>query len=552
MAHFRTTLLVLSLLTGCAANDFGLDETSGQSQFKPDGAFGAYLSGRFAAQGMDPEVAADRLEVAAEKDEAVPAVATQAFVAATLAGHPTAVRLAAALPDNPAAQLVLANQDVRAGRWAEAERKFNVLAPSALSTVLRPLLVAWAQQGAGRTQAALLTLEPGIESPGLRGLMALHGALIADMGGQQENAARLFEVARSAFGTSNLRFGQLIANWQYRSGRLTEAQASIREAVGTTGDLALSLPALETAIAEPALSGPADGIAEAYLAMAAALLQQGAAEPALLLLRLSLDLRPGFDAARLVLADTQDRAGQGAQAQATLAAVQANSPLIATVRMRQAGLYARAGQIDTAAQMLEQLAAAYPNRPEPLSTLGELYRLKERYPEAVNALGRAIARMGSPARAAWPLYYQRAVALDRFGDWPRAEADLRFALELMPDQPSLLNYLGYAWVDQGRNLAEARVMIERAAAQRPEDGSIVDSLGWVMLMQGQVAPALEQLERAVALEPSDPVVNGHLGDALAGMGRMREAEFQWRRALTLNPDAPERERIETRLHDVAP
>lgn len=543
---------MLSLLTGCAANDFGLEDAPSESQFKPDGAFGAYLSGRFAAQRMDPEVAAERLEAAAEKDEAIPAVATQAFVASTLAGRSAAQRLAAALPDNPAAQLVLANQAVLAGQWADAERRFAALSPSSLSQVLRPLLVAWAQQGAGRTQAALLTLEPGIDSPGLRGLTALHAALIADMGGQQDNAARLFQLARDSFGTTNLRFGQLIAAWQYRSGRVAEAQASIRDAVGTTGDLALSRPALEAAIGQPALSSAADGIAEAYLAMAAALLQQGATEPALLLLRLSLDLRPGFDAARLILAETQDRAGQTTQAQATLAAVQASSPLIATVRMRQAALYARAGQTDTAAQMLEQLAVAYPDRPEPLSTLGELYRVKERYPEAVGALDRAIARVGSPARTTWPLYYQRAVALDRSGDWPRAEADLKFALELMPDQPSLLNYLGYAWVDQGRNLAEARIMIERAVAQRPQDGSIVDSLGWVMLMQGQVAPALEQLERAVALEPSDPVVNGHLGDALAGMGRMREAEFQWRRALTMEPDAPERERIETRLRDVSP
>ena len=552
MAHLRSTLLVLSLLTGCAANDFGLDDATGQSQFKPDGAFGAYLSGRFAAQRMDPEAAAERLEIAAAKDEAVPAVATQAFVASTLAGRPAAPRLAAALPDNPAAQLVLANQDVLAGRWAEAERRFAGLAPSSLSQVLRPLLVAWAQQGAGRTQAALLTLEPGIESPGLRGLSALHGALMADMGGQQENAARLFQLARDTFGSSNLRFGQLVANWQYRSGHVTEAQASIREAVGATGDLALSRPALEAAVAEPALTGAADGIAEAYLAMAAALLQQGATEPALLLLRLSLDLRPGFDAARLILAEAQERGGQVTQAQETLAAVQANSPLIATIRMRQAALYARAGDTDMAAQLLEQLAAAHPSRPEPLSALGEIYRLKERYPEAVSAFDRAIARVGSPTRMAWPLYYQRAVALDRSGDWPRAESDLKFALELMPDQPSLLNYLGYAWVDQGRNLAEARVMIERAVAQRPQDGSIVDSLGWVMLMQGQVAPALAELERAVELEPGDSVVNGHLGDALAGMGRMREAEFQWRRALTMNPDAAERERIETRLRAVTP
>lgn len=543
---------MLSLLTGCAANDFGLDDSAGQSHFTPDGAFGAYLSGRFAAQRMDPDAAAERLEMAAAQDQAVPAVATQAFVASTLAGRPAAPRLAAALPDNPAAQLVVANQDVLAGHWAEAERRYSGLPASQLTQLLRPLLVAWAQQGAGRTQAALLTLEPGIENPGLRGLSALHGALIADMGGQQTNAAKLFDVAKSTFGQTNLRFGQLLANWQYRSGQISEALASIRDATAGNGDLALSRPALEATIGQPALSSPADGIAEAYLAMAAALLQQGSTEPALLLLRLSLDLRPGLTAARLVLADTQERAGQRTQAQATLSAVEATNPLIATVRMRQATMLARAGQTDDAAQMLEQLATAYPDRPEPLSAMGEIYRQKDRFGEAVAALDRAIARVGTPSRAAWQLYYQRAVALDRLGEWPRAEADLKFALELVPDQPNLLNYLGYAWVDQGRNLAQARVMIERAVAQRPQDGSIMDSLGWVMLMQGESAPALLQLEKAVTLEPADPVVNGHLGDALAAAGRLREAGFQWRRALTMRPEPAERERIETRLRAVTP
>ena len=548
----RTTLLVLSLLAGCAANDFGLDDAVGSSKFQPDGAFGAYLSGRFAAQRMDAEVAADRLEAAAAQDKQVPAVAQQAFVAATLAGRASASRLAAGLPDNPAAQLVVANQDVLAGRWTQAEQRFSALAPSSLSQILRPLLVAWAQQGAGRTQAALQTLEPGVESASLRGLMALHAALIADMGGQQESAARLYGVARGAFGTTNLRFAQLVANWQFRGGRLTEAQESIREATGLSGDLSLSTPALEAVIAQSALSGPADGIAEAYLAMAAALQQQGSTEPALLLLRLSLDLRPGFTAARLVLSEAQERAGQLPQAQATLDAVAATDPLIATVRMRQAALLGRAKKIEPAAQILEQLATAYPDRPEPLAALGELYRIGQRFPEAAAALDRAIDRVGTPSRSAWPLFYQRAVALDRSGNWPRAEADLRFALELAPDQPSLLNYLGYAYADQGRNLTEARSMIERAVLQRPQDGSIIDSLGWVMLLQGETAPALKQLERAVELEPEDPVVNGHLGDALAAMGRMREAEFQWRRALILNPEPQERERIDLRLRAVAP
>ncbi len=543
MGALRKGLLVLALLTG-GANDYGLDDAVGQSPVVPGGAFGSYLSGRFAAMHMDAAAAADRLEAA---DQSVPIVAQQTFVAAALAGRATAPRLAAALPDNPAAQLVIANQDVLAGRWGEAERRFATLPDSSLTQILRPLLVAWAQQGTGRTAAALQTLEPGIVNQGLRGLSALHGAMIADMGGEEENAARLFQVAHDTFGPTNLRFGEVIGSWQYRAGRVSDAQASIRDATGPTGDLALSRPALERALAQPALSTPADGIAEAYLAVGAALVKQGTTEPALLLLRLALDLRPGLTAARLVLAEAQDRAGQADQAQATLAAVEASSPLIATVRMQQAGQLGRAGRTDDAARILEQLASEFPDRAEPLSALGELYRVKERFPEAVAALDRAVARIGTPERAAWPLFYQRAVAEDRAGEWPKAEADLKFGLELMPDQPSLLNYLGYAWVDQGRNFAEARAMIERAVAQRPQDGSIVDSLGWVMLMQGESGPALAQLERAVALEPADPVVNGHLGDALAATGRLREAGFQWRRALTMSPDAPERERIETRL-----
>ena len=543
MAPSRTTLLILALLIG-GANDYGLDDAVGLVPIVPDGAFGSYLSGRFAAMHMDPDAAADRLVVA---DQSVPAVAQQTFVAAALAGRAAAPRLAAALPDNPAAQLVVANQDVLAGRWAEAEQRYAAMPASSLTQILRPLLVAWAQQGTGRTAAALATLEPGIESQGLRGLSALHGAMIADMGGEQENAARLFAVARDAFGPVNLRFGQVIGAWQYRAGHVSDAQASIRDATGPTGDLVLSRPALELALAQPALSTPADGIAEAYLAVGAALAKQGSTEPALLLLRLALDLRPGLTAARLVLAETQERAGQPEQAQATLATVEASSSLIATIRMQQAGQVSRAGRTDEAARMLEQLATDLPDRPEPLSALGEVYRQKERFPEAVSALDRAVARIGTPERAAWPLFYQRAVALDRSGEWAKAEADLRFGLELMPDQPNLLNYLGYAWVDQGRNFAEARAMIERAVAQRPQDGSIIDSLGWVMLMQGESSQALVQLERAVELEPADPVVNGHLGDALAAAGRLREAGFQWRRALTMSPDAPERERIETRL-----
>ena len=132
-----------------------------------------------------------------------------------------------------------------------------------------------------------------------------------------------------------------------------------------------------------------------------------------------------------------------------------------------------------------------------------------------------------------------------------AEADFLHALQLSPDQPYVLNYLGYAWTEQGRNLPRARQMIERAVELRPNDGSIVDSLGWVLLQQGDTAGAVRFLERAVELDSEDATVNGHLGDAYMAAGRKREAQVQWRRALILNPEPQEVQALEAKLAGVA-
>jgi Flp pilus assembly protein TadD len=169
----------------------------------------------------------------------------------------------------------------------------------------------------------------------------------------------------------------------------------------------------------------------------------------------------------------------------------------------------------------------------------------------VAAYDRALARVKAPQRSAWPLFYARGIAEERAHDWPRAQADLERALQLAPDQPYVLNYLGYTWADQGQNLQQARQMLTRAAELRPNDGSIVDSLGWVLLRQGDTKGAVKSLERAVEMLPEDPTINGHLGDAYWAVGRQREAQFQWRRALILHPDPDEVAKLEGKLRDYA-
>jgi Flp pilus assembly protein TadD len=136
----------------------------------------------------------------------------------------------------------------------------------------------------------------------------------------------------------------------------------------------------------------------------------------------------------------------------------------------------------------------------------------------------------------WRLYYSRGTALERLGRWPEAEADLQAALKQRPDEPELLNYLGYSWVDRGEHLKEGLAMVQKAVAADPRSGAMVDSLGWAYYRLGDYKKAVEELEQAVELEAGDPEINNHLGDAYWRVGRHDEAQFQWRRVLTLKPD----------------
>jgi tetratricopeptide (TPR) repeat protein len=295
-----------------------------------------------------------------------------------------------------------------------------------------------------------------------------------------------------------------------------------------------------------------DGIAESYFTFAALLQAQDANDFSLVMLRLALDMRPDFAAARLLAADILENQHHPHMALNMLNQVPATDPLIAAVRLRRVALTDRLGHADEAMHDLERMAQDYPDSPLPDEQRGDLLRLKQRFPDAVLAYDRAIERISHQQASDWILFYDRGIAEERAHAWPKAEADLHHALELSPDQPFVLNYLGYSWADKGRHLSEARKMIESAAERRPNDGAITDSLGWVMFRQGDAKDAVKTLEHAVELEPEDSTINGHLGDAYWADGRKIEAEYQWRRALTLNPDPSDAAKLEAKLNTGRP
>lgn len=510
---------------------------------------GPFLAGRFAAMQNDIDLAADQFLRALALDPDNADLRQQTFLACLMAGRPEAVDLAQNLPDNQSAQLLLAGHDALRGNWEAAETRYAALPRQGLTQLLQPLLVAWAQQGAGRTDAALATLHPFIDGQRSRFIYALHAALIADLAGRTAEAARLYRVAQTEYGAPTVEMARLVASWQARQGHPAEAAQTIKAAGDLNPQIAIALPALQARVGDRVIRRPTDGLAEAYLVLAAALRQQDAAELSMLMLRLGLDLRPDDTSARLLAAEILEAGKHPENAQEILAPVTDDDPVIAIVRLRRAQLTEVTGHSEDALRQLEGIARDYPDQPGSFIAQGDILRAARRYAEAASAYDRAVALVGKPSQQDWALFYDRGIALERSKEWARAEADLLTALSLFPDQPYVLNYLGYSWAEQGRNLPRARQMIERAVEQRPNDGAIIDSLGWVMLRQGDTDGAVKTLEHAVELMPEEADINGHLGDAYLAAGRRQEALFQWRRALNLKPEPEDVAKLEAKLRE---
>jgi Flp pilus assembly protein TadD len=202
---------------------------------------------------------------------------------------------------------------------------------------------------------------------------------------------------------------------------------------------------------------------------------------------------------------------------------------------------------DEARQHLDKLIAQRPNDLEAIIALGNILRGRKMFAECADTYSKGIATIAKPEKPNWLIFYFRGICNERSKQWSKAEADLKKALELFPDQPHVLNYLGYSWVDQGINLDEGMNMIRRAVDQRPDDGYIVDSLGWAYFRIGKYDEAVRYLERAVELKPEDPTINDHLGDGYWRVGRTLEARFQWAHARDLKPEPDELHKIEEKI-----
>jgi len=294
------------------------------------------------------------------------------------------------------------------------------------------------------------------------------------------------------------------------------------------------------------------GAAESLYGLGASLGRRGGEDLGLVYLQLSLYLEPSHPLALLSLADLYESLKKPELAIETYRRVPANSPLHRNAAIQMASDLDALDRPEEAQKQLEELINSDPNDLEAIMALGNVLRAHKKFAECADAYSKGVATLDHPQKANWVIYYFRGICYERAKQWPKAEADLKEALKLFPEQPHVLNYLGYSWIDQGEHLDEGMAMIKRAVQQRPDDGYIVDSLGWAYYQLGNYDEAVKQLERAIELKPEDPTINDHLGDAYWRVGREREAHFQWAHARDLKPEPEILIKIEAKLKSGLP
>ena len=529
--------MLKNVLTGIAALMIGVAHVP---QAAAQSVAGAYLAGRYAAVQSDYREAASYYAAALALDPSnVELMESTVMAYLALGDIEKATPLARDLDDlnrgTEAARMVVTADVVQQENYKgllEREPETEGIGPW-----LDGLVRAWAHVGAGDVTSAMLAFDTLGAEAGIQGLVTYHKALALASVGDFEGAAQIFgsEAAGAAAQTRRgvMAHAEVLAQLE----RYDDALAVIRDGFGdqTDPELDAIVAALGANEAIPITHArnARSGIAEVFFTFGAVLRSEAAGDHYVLFYpRIAGYLQPDHTDAALLTAGLLENLGQNQLAIEVYQTVTPQNPAFHVAELGRAAALRRAGKEDQAVEVLQQLTRSHSELPVVHSTLGDVLRAQDDYKGAVAAYDRALELVSDTASMRWVIYYSRGIAYERMGDMDASEADFRAALAINPEQPQVLNYLGYSMVEQKRNLDEALEMIERAVAASPNSGYIVDSLGWVLYRLGRYEEAVLQMERAVELLPVDPVVNDHLGDVYWAVGRHREARFQWSRALS--------------------
>ncbi len=506
---------------------------------------GSYLAALSATRASDIDAATVFFEDALSQDPEDPVLLDRTFSMLLVGGQieqslPIAERLVLTSDANRMGQIVLGIQALKTKNYRESSTRLAKGDRGPLANVTASLLAAWAAQGQGETDAALKIVDT-MNGPEWYGTFKnFNMALIAELAGRHD--AALASISKAyATDSASMRIVEAYARMMARAGKKDEALKALdtfsKQSAGQPLIAKLSEDIRAGKTPAPLISTVQQGAAEVLYGIGSALsTEKGGDELGTVYLQLARYLDPKAELMTMALGDLLQNAQQFERSIAVFQQVPKSSPLRRAADMQIAVDLDGLGRTDDAIRQLKKLVATNPKDFEALTSLGTIYRGNKRFLESADMYSKAIDAIDPADPRGWLLYYYRGVAYEQAKEWDKAEADLLQSLKLSPNEAQVLNYLGYSWIDRSINLDRGMAMIKKAVDLKPDDGYIVDSLGWAYYRTGKYDEAVGQLERAIALKSDDSTINDHLGDAYWKVGRKLEATFQWAHARDMNPE----------------
>ncbi len=521
---------------------------------------GNFLAGRVAADARDSELATQFFTDALKQDPGNAQLTERLFQIEVASGQMAeaekqAEEVLASNSQHRLARIVLGLKALREKKLDAAREHFTEAAYTPVGELTSALLAAWSFAAEGSLNAAMTELDKLDANESFANFKSFHAALISDVLNSSVRSEAAYKKAYAEAGSS-LRVTQAYGNFLERNGRSKEAADIYRSFLaGSDGNQLVSeaLARAEKAVVPPPFIANADaGVGEALFSLAAAMNDDQSIDVAQIYAQLALATTGDKPVTMTLLGDILATTRNYQAAIDTFDAIPATSVLRTNAETEIALNLQRLEKPAEAEQRLRAVAAKEPTNYNVLVTLGNLLRNAENYKDADAFYSQALAQVAKPERQHWSVFYYRGIVRERLKTWPTAEADLRKALELSPDEASVLNYLGYSLIDMNQKLDEAIGMVKKAVEAKPNDGYIVDSLGWAYFQLRDYEEAVVYLERATDLRAGDPIIAEHLGDAYWRVGRRLEAKFQWQHAKDNKPEPDDLKRIEGKLQNGMP
>ncbi len=551
----RLALTATAFLALCLTHDTRAQSLLSKPLLAVSSLSGNYLAGRQAAKERDMDRAADFYSRALGDDPTNKTLIERGFVMDISSGNiERAQELARQVikfnKRHRLSHIALGLREARRKRFDSARKHFKTAAYTPVGELTGGLLTAWSLAAQGKADQALKSLDALDTNDAFASFKSFHKALIADFLGMTSRAEAAYQQTYEQAG-GTLRVTQAYGNFLERTNRAKKAEEIYTKYLEAGRQNALVEAALVNlragAKVERFIASAHSGFGEALFSIASALSDEQNIDVSMIYTQLALWIRPDFDIARALLGEIYEDTKRYEKAVEAFDAISPDSPLKNNAEIQIAANLDNLKRTDEAIERLQGFIERAPDNYDAYVTLGNIQRVHEKWADAAGNYTKALGLSDKSNSRYWTLLYFRGIAYERNKEWAKAEPDFLAALELQPEQPAVLNYLGYSWIEKGLYLDKAIGMVRKAVELRPNDGYIVDSLGWAHYQLGEFEEAVKHLERAVELRPEDPVINDHLGDAYWRVGRRLEAKFQWQHAKDNKPEEKDLKQIEDKL-----